>query len=104
VEKSFAYILQRTKMTAKEFCSRTVGILDEGWGLLGWLLFLGLLFAPFMLMRQPDTGTVVVRLLMIFTLAWWVIDAVEQEKYDFILVAFVAVFLVRSFPSAPYFA
>lgn len=57
----------------RDICSRIVAALSDWWGYLGWVFFLGLFFMPFVV---DSSGLILA--VMILTIAWWIIDVVDQ--------------------------
>lgn len=62
----------------RQLCSTIVESLDTGWTYLGWVLFMGVMFLPF-LITYSEFGHTVLSTVTVMLAIWWIIDVTDQQ-------------------------
>lgn len=80
------------------FCSMVVEKTGTWWGWIGWFLFLGMLFFPYLVMEDRELLLEVFSAFSIGLVLWWIVDVADQEVEGWKILTGSAMFVIGWFP------
>jgi hypothetical protein len=81
----------------RDLISRIISAFGSSWGTIGWMLFLGMLIIPYFVYHHP-VGPGAIGLLAILTMAWWIMDVVDQDVRWWVILTGIIMILISLLP------